>query len=161
LAPIFVRHGRSLSDDDVPTQEWPLDPDGHVDIAKLAQRVPSLPIVSSDMRRAIETAEFFGVPTVDARLAEVSRPLVNERQDSVAAYFSGQMVEGWEAQSDAIARIEASVAEHGDAIYVTHGTILSLFMASRCPGLDAYDFWAHLQNPDAWTIQDSRAVKLG
>src|SRR4051812_40677409 len=88
--PIFVRHGRSLAQADVPTEAWPLDPEGHADISALAAKLPSLPVVCSDMRRAIETAEFFGVPTIDTRLAEVSRPFVDDPEDSFASYFAGE-----------------------------------------------------------------------
>lgn len=161
MAPILVRHGLSLPDPEALSESWPLDPAGRADIAALADRLPSLPVVCSHMRRAIETAEFFGVPTIDTRLAEVTRPFLAETEESFAVYFSGQAVDGWEPQSDAIARIEASVADHGDAIYVTHGTVLSLFIASRCRALDAYSFWAHLWNPDAWSIRQTEAVRLG
>jgi len=161
VAPILVRHGLSLPDPETPSESWPLDPAGRADIAALAVRLPSMPIVCSHMRRAMETAEFFGVPTIDPRLAEVTRPFVADAEESFAVYFSGQAVDGWERQSDAIARIEASLADHGDAIYVTHETVLSLFMASRCPALDAHSFWAHLRNPDAWSIRQTEAVRLG
>ena len=56
-----------------------------------------------------------------------------------------------EPQADAIARIEDSVAEHGEAIIVTYGTVLSLFVASRFPDLDARSFWDDRRNPDAWS----------
>lgn len=161
MAPIFVRHGRSVPDADLPTEAWPLDPDGHGDIASLALRLPPLPVVCSDMRRAIETAGFFGAPTVDARLAEVSRPFVDDLQDSIVSYLAGETVDGWEPQSRAIARLHASVADHGDAIYVTHGTVLSLFVAAQCPALDAHTFWADLRTPDAWSIVGSEAARLG
>jgi broad specificity phosphatase PhoE len=161
MAQIFVRHGRSLPDAEVPPQAWPLDPEGRADVAALAQRLPALPVVCSDVRRAIETAALLGVPIVDARLAEVSRPFVSDLRDVIARYLSGLPVEGWEPQADAIARIESSVAEHGDAIYVTHGTVLALFMASRCTGLDAHSFWARLRSPDAWLVRGSEAVRVG
>lgn len=76
-------------------------------------------------------------------------------------YFSGQPVSRWESQAQAVARVEAVVAEHGEAIYVTHGTVLSLFMASRCPELDAYAFWTRLRNPDAWQIEGAEPVRVG
>lgn len=157
---IFVRHGRSLPRPDVASDDWPLDPDGHTDIQALARLLPSLPVVCSDMRRAVETAAFFGVPAVDARLREVSRPFVEDPSMSLSHYLSGRPVDGWEAQNNAIARIDAAVTEHGEAIYVTHGTVLSLYMATRCQTLDAYSFWTALQNPDAWHVDQGRAVRI-
>lgn len=161
MAPIFVRHGASLPDADLPTEEWPLDPDRRADVAALADRLPGLPVVCSDLLRAVQTAEHFGSPTVDPRLAEVTRPFVADLEHTIAPYFAGRAVDGWEPQADAIARFDAAVADHGDACFVTHGTVLSLYVASRCPDVDAYTFWARLRTPDAWTIQDREPVRLG
>lgn len=158
---IFVRHGRAVVQPDVPTHEWPLDAAHIGAIAELRTVLPELPVVCSDMRRAIETARFFGEPTVDPRLAEVSRPWTNDDLEaSITRYFLGEPLDGWEPQADARARIEAEVGEYGRAIYVTHGTVLSLSLSSIVPALNAMRFWTDLTNPDAWQVDGDRLVRL-
>ncbi|MGE3449281.1 MAG: histidine phosphatase family protein [Microbacteriaceae bacterium] len=158
--PVIVRHGRSLPDPAIAADDWPLDPAGHAAIAELADRLRSTVVVCSGMRRAVETARYFGPPTVDPRLAEVSRPFVTQLEARVRTYFAGHPVEGWEPQSEAIARFDASLAQHGEAVYVTHGTVMSLYVASRCRRVDAYAFWAGLRNPDAWTFENGQPRRV-
>jgi broad specificity phosphatase PhoE len=157
---ILVRHGLSLPNPELPTDQWPLDPAGHADITALAERLPVAAVICSDMRRAIDTARFFGPPIVDPRLREVTRPFVATLEASIREYFSGRRVEGWEPQSDVVGRYDAVLAEHGDAVYVTHGTAMALYVVSRCPGVDAYAFWNGLRNADAWVIEDDEPRRL-
>jgi broad specificity phosphatase PhoE len=157
---IFVRHGRAIVQPQVPAHDWPLDP-AHVDsISALRVSLPELPVVCSDMRRAVETAKFFGEPVVDPRLQEVSRPWTDDLDGAIARYFRGEPVEGWEPQADARARLAAAVEDHGRAIYVSHGTVLSLHLASVVPTLDAMGFWAGLTSPDAWRLEGAGLVRL-
>jgi len=157
---IFVRHRRALVQPDVSTDEWPLDPAYLDDIVALQSVVPDLPVVCSDMRRAIETARYFGDPTIDPRLREVSRPWTDDLDASIARYFRGQPVDDWELQSNACARMKAVVRDHGRAIYISHGTVLSLHLASVVTTLDATRFWTELRNPDAWQLDELRLVRL-
>jgi broad specificity phosphatase PhoE len=57
---IFIRHGRAIAHPDVPTVDWPMDPAFTADVAALRAAAPELSVVCSNMRRAIETAQFFG-----------------------------------------------------------------------------------------------------
>jgi broad specificity phosphatase PhoE len=157
---IFVRHGRAILQRDLPTHEWRLDPKFHGDIEALKALLPTVPVVCSTMRRAIDTAQFFGEPTVDSRLDEVSRPWTDDLDGDLTRYFVGETLDGWEPQAEACARFRAVVDEHGHAIYVSHGTLLSLYLASLVT-LDALPFWANLQNPDAWQVEGSRLRRLG
>ncbi len=151
---IFVRHGRSSPSEDLPTADWPLDPNAAPDIAALARRVPRRrAIVSSDYRRAVDTGAFFGAVTTDERLREVDRPFGPGFGDAMRKYLSGDAVFGWEPQTMVIARIADTVAQFGDdAIYVGHGTAFTLYLTNRADGVDAYGFWSELQNPDAWLL---------
>lgn len=144
----------------MPTGEWPLDPGHTADIATLRAVLPQLPVVCSDMRRAVDTARFFGEPVIDARLGEVFRPWSNDVEESIRRYFAGEVLEGWEPQAEARARIQAVVNEHGRAIYVSHGTVLSLYLASAVPALNAMRFWTELRNPDAWESEGTSLVRL-
>ena len=157
---IFVRHGRAVVEPEVPTGEWTLDAAHVDDIVALRSALPSLPVVCSDMRRAIETARFFGEPTIDPRLREVSRPWTDDLDLSVMRYLRGEPVVDWEPRSEAQARIEGVAKDHGLAIYVTHGTVLSLYLASIVPMLDAVQFWSELRSPDAWQLGEARFVRL-
>ena len=98
---IFVRHGRAIVQSDVPAGEWPLDPEHVGTIAALRAVLPELPVVCSDLRRAVETARFFGEPLIDPRLAEVARPWSQDLEEPVRRYFRGEAVAGWESQVDA------------------------------------------------------------
>ena len=144
---IFVRHAKSAPDPAIPESEWPLAPDAVVDLL-----LPSLPVVCSDTRRARDTAAYFGTPRVDDRLVEIRRPWTDDIERDVARYLRGEEVSEWEPQRDALARFEATLAERGEAIYVTHGTVLSLYLGSVVPDLDAFAFWQNLTMPDAWAL---------
>jgi broad specificity phosphatase PhoE len=157
---ILVRHGRAIARTDVPTDAWPLDPAYLTDISLLRAVVPDLPVVCSDMRRAIDTAQYFGEPTIDPRLGEVARPWTDAIEGAVARYLRGEAIEGWESQADARARFRSVVDDHGRAIYVTHGTVLALYLASIVPTLDALQFWSELRNPDAWELDGNGLVRL-
>jgi hypothetical protein len=52
------------------------------------------------------------------------------------------------------------VEQHGRAIYVSHGTVLSLYLASVVPDLDAVRFWRELRNPDAWLLDGTGLFRL-
>jgi broad specificity phosphatase PhoE len=83
---IFVRHGRAIVGPDAPEQGWSLDPALVDGIHALRDALPDLPVVCSDMRRAVETAAHFGDPVIDARLREVSRPLTLYLDSVVPAF---------------------------------------------------------------------------
>lgn len=157
---IFVRHGLPLVDRSAPRHDWPLDPSGSAAIESLATRLPALPVVTSDLRRAIDTGRHFGDPIIDARLGEVARPWSDDFDDAVARFLAGEAIAGWEPQSEARARFKAALDEHGDAIYVTHGTVLTLFLMAVVPGFDAIAFWTSMAFPDAWLLDTEGLSRL-
>jgi broad specificity phosphatase PhoE len=57
---VFVRHGLSVVDKDVSERDWPLDPAHAGEIAELRAVVGELPVICSDMIRAVETANSSG-----------------------------------------------------------------------------------------------------
>jgi broad specificity phosphatase PhoE len=91
----------------------------------------------------------------------VWRPWTDDLNASVARYFLGETLDGWEPQAVAGARVQSVVDEHGDVLYVTHGTVLTLYLASVVPTLDAMSFWTALTTPDAWRVDGERLVRLG
>ncbi len=157
---IFVRHGRPLVQPRVPSYEWPLDPTHAGLVENLGAALPGLQIVCSDMRRAIETARYFGEPTIDERLREVAQPRLGELDDELERYLRGERLDGWERQHQAHARVQAAVHDHGDAIYVSHGTVLSLYLASVVPKLSASRFWRGFRYPDTWKLDGNDLVRI-
>ena len=145
---------------DVPSSQWPIDPSHVGDIDQLRLALPDLPVISSDMRRAADTATFFGKPTVDPRLVEVARPWTKDLDSDVARYFRGDVLPGWEPQVSARSRFEAAVQHHGSAIYVTHATVLTLYLAATLPGFEALGFWRGLEWPDAWVVNGNGLLRL-
>ena len=68
---------------------------------------------------------------------------------------------GWEPHEEVVERIHAVVVEFGsDAVYVGHGTALTLYFKHRSRNLDAYTFWAELRNPDAWQLSGTGLARL-
>jgi broad specificity phosphatase PhoE len=157
---IFVRHGRAVVQPDAPADEWPLDSAYVEDIVVLRTALPDLPVVCSDARRAVETAQFFGEPTIDPNLREVSRPWTDDLDGCIERYLRGEAVIDWEPCSEARARIAGVVEQRGRAIYVSHGTALSLYLADVVPDLDAVRFWNQLRSPDAWQLDENGLVRL-
>jgi broad specificity phosphatase PhoE len=107
-------------------------------------------------RRALATAEPIaranGVEVVvDERLREVERwpnlPSYEEHVAAVARYLAGEPVDGWEPREQADRRFREAVAGLDDAVVVTHGTVLALFL-----GLDLAS-WRAMRLPEVyeWT----------
>ena len=154
---ILVRHGPARPDPDSPPHEWPLlDREAG---AVLACLLPPVPVVCSDERKAVETAEAMGRTfSIDGRLREVSRPWIGDRDDfgsAVRRYLGGEVLPGWEPQSEALARF----TEAAEGIVVSHGTVMSLFVASQVK-VDPIAFWSDLTMPDAWELKDGQVVRL-
>lgn len=154
---ILVRHGPTRPDPSSPPGDWPLaERDACVALGSL---LPDIPVICSDERKAIETAEAIGREfSVDGRLREVSKPWISDPDDFDSAsrsYLSGETLPGWEPQSEVVARF----GEAAEGIVVSHGTVMSLFVASRV-GVDPIEFWAALTMPDAWVLEDGEVVRL-
>jgi broad specificity phosphatase PhoE len=165
---ILVRHGRPLIDPDKAPTTWPLCPDGVAAVEKLAGRLaayaPSA-IVSSPEPKALETAQIIAAALglaveVDAGLHEHKRPALSfgteeAFRQKIAQVFAEprKPVAGGESAHEACVRLEAALAQHPGRplIAVTHGTVLSLYVAERL-GLDAHDLWRSLHMPDAFVL---------
>ena len=78
--------------------------------------------------------------------------------DAVASYLAGKPVEGWEALDAAVDGFDGAVAElvsssaPGVVVVVSHGTVMSAWLAHKVPGIDPVGFWKGLQLPDAWRV---------
>jgi broad specificity phosphatase PhoE len=160
---LLVRHSAPQHDAAIPYELWRLSDEGRARCVALARRlVPFAPtrLVSSSEPKARETAELIApalglAVELDDRLRETARRtvgwLAREELDArVAELFArpDEIVFGEESATSALARFEAVVAAlPAEALVVTHGTILSLYVAART-GRDGYDLWRSLHLPD-------------
>lgn len=164
---ILIRHSESDPLPALPPVQWTLSPAGRRRCRPLAARLrehdPAV-VLSSSERKAIETAQLVG--------SLLERPYeqvigLGEHDRSGEPYHDRetflQLVEalltcpeeevfGQETGAEALARFETAVATIvetyaiGNIAAVTHGTVLSLFVAARS-GEDAYPFWEKLAQP--------------
>jgi broad specificity phosphatase PhoE len=165
---IFFRHSLPVIDPAIPAQEWRLSEEGRQRCRKLASRLANFEpkqIVSSPEPKALETAQIvaaaLGLPYESAvglhehirNQVKYSTPLVFEA--SVKAFFEqpDQLVYGDETADQAYTRfsqaVRAAQEQHsGQAplVIVTHGTVLSLFVARAC-GIDPFPLWRSLTLP--------------
>jgi broad specificity phosphatase PhoE len=164
---ILVRHGQTKIDPKTPVAEWRLDPQGGADLARLA----ALPlfqgarrIVASTEPKALLTAEAIrsahGLGQIDAfdGLREIHKATFVEDHDGVMARFFAEpttaVLPRWEVAATATARFRACLDEliptmDGDLVVVSHGTILSLYLANLL-GQERVDpaVWAAIGFPD-------------
>ncbi|HEY1390131.1 MAG TPA: histidine phosphatase family protein [Ktedonobacterales bacterium] len=168
---LLIRHAAPSKDRAVPSREWALSPSGRADAEQLAEVLaPVAPaaIIASDELKARQTAR----PLADrlelsvevmAGLHEHERRSVGYLDDetfqaTMARFFAepDTRVFGEETANQALARfsraVEETLARHpeGDMIIVTHGTVMSLFVAAHSV-IKPMDFWWHLHLP-AWAI---------
>lgn len=154
---VLIRHGLTRPDETLPPAEWPLfESDSSRALGPL---LPAGHVVASDERKAIETAQALGRDfSVDARLREISRPWISDPEAfkvSVQRYLDGEDVDGWEPQRVALGRF----AEAARGLVVSHGTIMSLFVASIA-NVDANAFCSALRMPDAWELTGRNLRRL-
>jgi broad specificity phosphatase PhoE len=175
----LIRHAAPAKNPAVPAREWALSPSGRADAERLAEIltpfapaiiIPGVPaaIVASDELKAQQTAQpladRLSMPVeVMANLHEHERRTVGYLDDetfqaTMARFFAepDALVFGEETANQALARfsraVEDTLARHpeGDVIIVTHGTVMSLFVAAHSI-IKPMDFWWHLHLP-AWVI---------
>lgn len=174
MAIYFVRHSQPAISADQERQNWALSAPGQRLAADLGAHMKAvieggarpIGVWSSAELKAQETAELLGLGpvTTDERLGEVTKPWyqsADDHQAAVEGYLSGDQHDGWEARADAVARFDAALANigHRDAVVVTHGTVLALWLGQQIPGFDAVDFWLNLDMPHAYRF-DRQAVTV-
>jgi broad specificity phosphatase PhoE len=160
---LLVRHSAPALDPAVPSHEWPLSEEGRRRCGPLAERIAAYRpdvLVSSPEPKARETAELIAGPLgLDVQfhegLRETARRTVGwltraQIELGIKALFDrpDEIVYGEETASAALARFEAAVAGLPErAVVVTHGAVLSLYVAART-GRDPFELWRSLKLPD-------------
>ncbi len=176
----LIRHAQPEVTPGVPPRLWPLTVQGHEGAQQLAQHLAGsdqpVRLYASPELKAQETAQRIGhhlnlpIETV-AGLREHDRehtPFLGKEawENTLIAFFSRptELIFGEESAHQALQRFNAVVekivadAPKGNLALVTHGTVLTLFVASHNPQIDALAFWRSLQLPDliVLTLPDFR-----
>jgi broad specificity phosphatase PhoE len=171
----LIRHSTTVQEPEVSSHTWVLSPDGREQAWQLARELskqsPVTGIYASSETKALETgrilAEELGIScqTFDG-LHEHERhtapffPTQAEFQAAIARLFAcpDELVFGEETAAQASARFDAAIHQigqrhpSGDIAIVTHGTVLSLFIARHNPAIDVFEFWRQLTMPDCYVV---------
>jgi broad specificity phosphatase PhoE len=96
---------------------------------------------------------------VDERLGETAGAEAWDggHRERAARYVAGEAVAGWEPQANAAARVDAALRDAaGDGAVtvaaVSHGRVLTLWLAAVGALPDPAAFWGGLRYPDAWAL---------
>jgi len=144
---VLVRHAQARLDPELPPRSWELTAEGREAaeaLARLGLFAGVEAVVTSPEPKARDTAEPIaraaGVELSverDLREAERGASPVDDRVGFVArvdTWLAGAAVPGWEARDAAAPRIVACIERllaesSGDLVLVSHGTVLSLYLA--------------------------------
>jgi broad specificity phosphatase PhoE len=165
---LLVKHSLPRIEQGLPAFEWRLGEEGRARCGPLAELLarhsPQL-LAASTEPKARETAELVGArlgleTTLSDGLREharISVPFVepDEFHRRVAELFArpDELVFGEETAKQALARFSAAVdALHGTVVAVTHGTVISLYVAART-GADGFELWCRLGLPSLVVIE--------
>ena len=165
---VLVRHALPEFVVGLPASKWQLSDEGRRRCQRLADRLAAYDlaaVVTSTESKAVETgqivADALGLPLETAPgLHEHERGVVSSTgsqaafQAQVRRLFGrpDELIFGAETADQAHARFVSAVAAvterhpHGSLAIVTHGTVMSLFIA-RAAGLDPVLFWKSLGLP--------------
>jgi broad specificity phosphatase PhoE len=165
---ILVRHSNSQIVEHLPAHEWHLSEEGRARCKLLAERLsvhkPEL-VVASVEPKATETGQLVAghlkLPFENAlNLHEHERSQVPYRSQeifeaSVHEFFAqpDELVFGDETAEQAYSRFASAVEKVVEShpkktiALITHGTVMTLFIARRNPQIDAFDFWKRLDMP--------------
>lgn len=170
---ILVRHGNPDGSSGAPASGWRLSAHGLARSGQLARRlepVSASKIYTSTERKAVETAQAIGdvlhLPVeVVKGLHEHERPDTpllepGEFEAAMKRFFSSpaECVFGRESADATAARFRhaiaalTSAAGAADLIVVTHGTVMTLFLAES-NGVDPFTFWRGLPMPCAALVR--------
>ena len=175
---MLIRHANPALRSDRPPAEWGLSEAGIRRARALADRVrpgSARAVYTSTERKAVETAQLLGTawqlpvtPIIglhEHERAGEPRVQASEFERRVRELFGRprDLVYGTETGEQARRRFEHALAtllttDSSDVIVVSHGTVISLFVA-HAAGIEPYAFWQSLDMPCAVTLtRPSRSV---
>ncbi len=160
---LLVRHSAPQIDPEAPSEDWPLSEEGRRRCGPLAERLTAhapLALLASTEPKARETAELIApVLGLDVQLSDGLRETARRTvgwltpeafEHSIRELFErpAEVVFGEESARAALDRFERAVADLPDpAVVVSHGTVMSLYVAART-GRDPLELWRALELPD-------------
>lgn len=170
---VLVRHAKPRIDENIPSAQWKLSPEGALAADALAERLREFhfsQIASSPEPKAVGTAQAIAsrlslAVAIDEDLAEHSRKSIGfmprqEIEAGIAALFANpdRLVFGDETANACFERFQNALDRQaangsGDVVIATHGTILSIYVA-RTRGIDPMPFWRGLGLPTAIVLSD-------
>jgi broad specificity phosphatase PhoE len=164
---IFVRHAMPGVTRGLSSKLWGLSEAAKEDCVLLAHALPEQlapAVYTSSEVKAKETATVIALRrglevVVDEGFGEVDRPEIwdEDYRGVVKRYLSGSEEPGWEPRGSVETRFNDAVkrslrgAPQGEAVVVSHGIALSLYIASVA-GIGVVRFWEALTFPDAWRV---------
>jgi 2,3-bisphosphoglycerate-dependent phosphoglycerate mutase len=178
---VLVRHGKPEIEEGTPSTQWPLSQSGREAAALLATQLSDFKfqsITSSPELKAISTTETIAQKLglnveIDDGLSEHKRhstdflPL-EDFNAQIARLFESpwnELIFGDETANAALERFTRTLDRQyvssgsGDVVVVTHGTIMSIYVANRL-GIDPLPFWCSLTTPTAIVISGNEMVVL-
>lgn len=168
---ILIKHAKPIIAPDMPTKSWLLSDDGQKDTKTFALTLKTYHpqhLFSSPEPKAIETAltltTGLKIPfSIVDDLHEHQR--INEPYDHDRASFVSKiknlfdnpdkLVYGEETANQARARFHVGLLgawrkyREDNIAVVTHGTVISLFVAHLIPSINGFELWNCLKMPDA------------
>ena len=171
---LLVRHSVPLVSDDVDYRPWPLSDEGKLLTARAADYLAGFKpvrLVASDERKAVQTARIIakrvGVRVeLEPGLREHDRIGVpwqrsEQRTRELQDFFANptERVFGNETAVGTLDRFDAALRQSreeltGPVVIVTHGTVMSLYLA-RLTGQDAMDIWSKLGIPSVAVVNEA------
>lgn len=171
---LLIRHAQPEVTVGAPARSWPLSAQGRESAHQLARRIAAeyrpAALFSSPEDKARETASILGsfldlpveiVPDLHEHEREHTSWLSAAAWEAtLAAFFSrpGELIFGEETAQQALQRFQAAIESilaaqpSGDLAVVTHGTVMTLFVAHHNPQIDALAFWRALKLPNMVTL---------
>lgn len=160
---LLVRHSVPELDPAVPSEEWRLSEEGRRRCRPLAERLAAFRprvLVSSPEPKARETAELIApVLGLEVQLSDGLRETARRSvpwlqrdvlERGIRDLFArpNEIVFGEESAAAALKRFSAAVDGLPEAaVVVTHGTVLSLYVAAKT-GRGGFEVWRSLELPD-------------
>lgn len=118
-------------------------------------------VVATTEQKAVDTTEALGIDTpvrTTTDLGEVAKPWFDDSADhhsAAQAYLRAQPLPGWKPIEAAVSRFQRALDEHlgdADVVAITHGTVMSAWLAAAGVVADSPSFWSQLRLPDGWEI---------
>jgi broad specificity phosphatase PhoE len=157
---ILVKHALPVPDTSVPAREWRLGAEGEAQALRLKEEFRSFEpfaLFCSTEPKAARTAELIGTATTVDGLREIDRPVLPWMGKEEHSAFNKRLfddvdvaVVGDESAADALRRFDAAInsicdqSAPGNVVAITHGTVISLFVAQHNADVVAYELWQQL-----------------